>query len=140
MTHLPVFKGLRTFLILLSCLHLCAGGTGLFQILAWSRMLVDYSASVGIAEGVAMTFDGQHPCGLCKAITEQSRQKKDNEKGSPALAAMKFALGNLILSRAAETFQPGSVEFVLPDFVDTKSGNSIPTAGPPVPPPRELRA
>lgn len=103
-------------------------------------MLVDYSASVGIAEGVSMTFDGEHPCGLCKALAENNKRTKDKQKESPALTAMRFALGNLILPPATETFQPGSVEFVPPDFVDAKSGHSIPTDGPPVPPPRGLRA
>ena len=51
-------KRLRTFLVLLSCLQLCAGVDAMLQIVAWSRMLVDYSAQAGLAEGASMTFDG----------------------------------------------------------------------------------
>ena len=40
-------------------------------------MLVQYSQESSLAEAVAKTFDGQHPCGLCKKISgAQDSQKK----------------------------------------------------------------
>ncbi len=131
-----MFRGLRIFLVLLSCLHLCAGVTGLFQVFAWSRMLVDYSTSAGLAEGVSMTFDGQHPCRLCKVLAANRRQQKDPQQESPALTAMRFALENLLPAEAVEAMRPAPVEFILPEFVPTEAGRSIAAASPPVPPPR----
>ncbi|MEO7099502.1 MAG: hypothetical protein ABI162_09085 [Luteolibacter sp.] len=138
---LQVLKGLRTFLVLLSCLHLSVGGTGLLQILAWSRMLVNFSATAGLAHGVAMTFDGQHPCRLCKALAAaDNKRQKDEPEESPELAAMKFALGNLLPSEANEPLLPHAVDFLLPGFVPVKAGHSIPADSPPVPPPQGLLA
>jgi hypothetical protein len=102
-------------------------------------MLVDYSATAGLAEGVTMTFDGQHPCRLCKALADNSRKEKDNHKESPTLAAMRFALGNLLPSEATGTILPNAVDFVLPGFSRTNALHSIPADRPPVPPPQGLR-
>lgn len=38
------------------------------QTAAWSRMLVSYSSEAGLVEGVARTFDGEHPCPWCVRI------------------------------------------------------------------------
>lgn len=48
------------------------------QVVAWSKMIVDYSAQDGLVEGARKTFDGEHPCCLCKAIDEG---KKNESKG-----------------------------------------------------------
>ncbi|MGB8464524.1 MAG: hypothetical protein WCE49_06240, partial [Terrimicrobiaceae bacterium] len=33
-----------------------------FQAIAWGGMLLTYSQSTTIEEGIARTFDGKHPC------------------------------------------------------------------------------
>jgi hypothetical protein len=38
------------------------------QSLAWTRMLMSYSREGHIVAAVAKTFDGRHPCSLCKQI------------------------------------------------------------------------
>ena len=58
-----------------------------FQAIAWGGMLLTYSQSTTIEEGIARTFDGKHPCKLCKSI-EKSRQKKP----APQVLVKKFAL------------------------------------------------
>ncbi len=55
--------------VLMLALLLGLHGTAL-QTIAWARMLVRYSRSVPFRAAVAMTFDGQHPCSLCRAIKE----------------------------------------------------------------------
>ena len=40
----------------------------MFQVIAWGNMLVTYSSRSGIETGIRETFDGQHPCSMCKAI------------------------------------------------------------------------
>ena len=35
---------------------------------AWVGMIVAYSQEATVAQSVAMTFDGSHPCELCKAV------------------------------------------------------------------------
>ncbi len=39
-----------------------------FQVVAWTRMLVAYSHDYTFTEAVDMTFDGEHPCPMCTAI------------------------------------------------------------------------
>ena len=104
-------------------------------------MLVNYSAAAGLADGVTMTFDGQHPCCLCKALAAaDNKQERDAPKETPALAAMKFALGNLLPSETTEPLSPDGVDFLLPGFVSMKAGHSIPPDSPPVPPPQGLQS
>jgi len=49
------------------------------QAVAWAGMIVSYSQEAPLGEAVAKTFDGQHPCTLCKQIAKgkQSEKKSD---------------------------------------------------------------
>ncbi|ODU23822.1 MAG: hypothetical protein ABS95_03025 [Verrucomicrobia bacterium SCN 57-15] len=49
------------------------------QSVAWVGMVVSYSQDATIGEALAKTFDGKHPCKLCKAVQEgkQSEKKQD---------------------------------------------------------------
>ncbi len=57
------------------------GHLALLQTVAWSRMLVDFSASDSLTVAVEKTFDGAHPCSLCKVV----KQTKEKEKQDDAL-------------------------------------------------------
>ena len=51
----------------------------LLQTVAWTTMLADNLQTKSLHEAVTQTFDGNHPCNLCKAIvaaknTEQKKQ------------------------------------------------------------------
>lgn len=71
---------IRFLIALLGCLHLCGGHYGVLQGIAWTQMLIRYSAEEGWIEGAKQTFDGEHPCGLCVAISEA----KQNDSSSDA--------------------------------------------------------
>ena len=47
-------------------------------------MLISYSQSGSVATAIANTFDGNHPCPLCKAIAkaEKGSKKQDLQAGS----------------------------------------------------------
>jgi hypothetical protein len=49
------------------------------QSIAWTGMLTDHLGSSSVTEAVQRTFDGKHPCRLCKAIAagEKSEQKRE---------------------------------------------------------------
>jgi hypothetical protein len=51
----------------------------LLQTLAWTTMLADNLNSVPFQEAVTKTFDGKHPCPLCKAVAagKNSEHKKE---------------------------------------------------------------
>ena len=70
----------------LMVLSLCAA-IGLhwaaLQSVAWAAMLLSYSRTGSVASAIEKTFDGRHPCPLCKAIGkgEQGGKKQDFQLG-----------------------------------------------------------
>ena len=50
------------------------------QTVAWAGMLVTYSREASIAEAVAKTFDGEHPCALCKVIKKGRTEERNQEQ------------------------------------------------------------
>ena len=66
--------------MLVALLQICGGHWLALQSLAWTEMLVKYSQEAQLAEAVAKTFDGQHPCALCVSI----EQGKKSERHAPA--------------------------------------------------------
>lgn len=99
------------------------------QTVAWTTMLAANLGSDSFSEAVSNTFDGDHPCPLCKAVS--AGKKSENKSDANAL---KLKL----------EFPPVAEKFVLisppPIFVDDtaeiSSGSSF--LKPPVPPPRGL--
>ena len=67
-------------MVLLGCVHLMGGPIAALQLVAWSGMLVTYSAEVGLSQGVTDTFSGKKPCALCLQVREMER-----DAPSPAL-------------------------------------------------------
>jgi hypothetical protein len=66
-----VKRSAKLLIMLFGCLHLvCGGSLGMMQVAAWGKMLVSYSQDAGVVQAVAMTFDGEHPCSLCRVIKE----------------------------------------------------------------------
>lgn len=52
------------------------------QSVAWVGMAVTYSLETGsLSQGLSDTFDGEHPCPLCKAVAQGTNQ--DSEKKTP---------------------------------------------------------
>ena len=49
------------------------------QSLAWTSMLADNLRHDSLAKAVTHTFDGQHPCQLCKAIADGKKSEKKSE-------------------------------------------------------------
>lgn len=48
----------------------------LLQSLAWTGMILSYSRNTSLTEAVSRTFDGHHPCPLCKAIQQARAEEK----------------------------------------------------------------
>ncbi|MGP8217924.1 MAG: hypothetical protein ACLQPI_00570, partial [Limisphaerales bacterium] len=46
---------------------------------AWTTMLADNLRTGSFAEAVTHTFDGKHPCCLCKAIAAGKKSEKKSE-------------------------------------------------------------
>ena len=97
------------------------------QTVAWTTMLANNLRSDSFATAVSKTFDGEHPCPLCKAIAAGKKSEKRSAAIAPTLK-MEFppVADRLILNPPAQF-----TKLTAPDFF----AESIPSK-PPLPPPR----
>lgn len=100
----------------------------LVQSVAWVGMIVNYSRQTSLSEAVSKTFDGQHPCCLCKLI----RAGKSQEKKHDAWQTVKNI--DLFADAGAVFFFP---DRLTPRFSATHLIFSR-NESPPSPPPRPL--
>jgi hypothetical protein len=62
-------------------LFLVAGGHwAMLQGIAWTSMVRDFSKSGTLSQAVSKTFNGKHPCAMCKKIASA----KSHEEKAPA--------------------------------------------------------
>jgi len=66
--------------LLVAALMVSIGGQWMvLQGVAWMGMAVSYSIEEGsVASGLSKTFDGEHPCPLCKVVKKASGEKGDS--------------------------------------------------------------
>jgi hypothetical protein len=102
----------------------------LLQSVAWVGMVITYSQQTSLDQALAKTFDGKHPCRLCKAVQEgkQSEQQQERLKVEHKL--------DFLCAAIVPWFYPPAME--LPSVRP-----SLPLREclhpPPVPPPRSLQ-
>lgn len=72
------FQKILIALILVFCI---GAQWPILQSVAWMRMLVTYSREGTFETALVKTFDGKHPCKLCKLVTagKQAEKKKDQQ-------------------------------------------------------------
>ncbi|HEV2319011.1 MAG TPA: hypothetical protein VGV18_04630 [Verrucomicrobiae bacterium] len=100
----------------------------LLQTVAWTSMLAGNLKSCSFHEAVTRTFDGQHPCPLCKAI---AAARKSGQKNQVTFEQQKL------------DFPPveGSLVLVAPSRMEIPLFNTFASSvpqKPPTPPPREF--
>ena len=100
------------------------------QSAAWVGMAVSYSITEGsVKEGLSKTFDGQHPCALCKVVNKG----QETDKKSPTEAAGKLIKLDLfcepVTTLALRCKDAGRA------LIETQTGDRR-LQTPPVPPPR----
>jgi hypothetical protein len=66
-------------LITLSLVAMLGGHWVLLQTVAWTTMLADNLCTQSLAQSVMHTFDGKHPCPLCKAIAASKKSEKKDD-------------------------------------------------------------
>ena len=99
----------------------------LLQTVAWTTMLASNLQSESLHDAMVKTFDGQHPCALCKVIAKAKKSSKKAEYPQ-TLTKFEFPLAaQCSLFVALAPFDPVPTADV---FVE-----SLPQR-PPTPPPR----
>ena len=100
------------------------------QSIAWSGMIVSYSATSGFAKGIEETFDGDHPCRMCKAI-KQAREAETQQADSLAPAQQSVELLGL-----APQADPLPSRKAFPKAPSSGSHQDLIASRPLLPPPR----
>ncbi len=124
-----MFARLAKMAIIVTLVATTGAHWALLQSVAWTTMLAENLSCGSVSQAVSRTFDGKHPCPLCKAIAagKKSEKKKDS---TLQLQKLEFppASENLALASPLEYGAP------LPPVAFPK----IRIQRPPVPPPRGL--
>jgi hypothetical protein len=97
------------------------------QSIAWATMIANYSQHCSVGHAIMQTFDGKHPCDLCKHISKgkDAERKQDNERGA--------AKADLICVIRQYMLLP---PFVLFDYSELITSPGCNSQQPPSPPPR----
>ena len=119
--------------LLLALALLVATGShwAMLQTVAWSTMLADNLRSRSLTEAVQRTFDGKHPCALCRNIAAAKKSEKKTEFPLQLKRLEFVSVGTVIVFCAPQDFR------LLPEFdypFDSLHHK------PPLPPPRDLSA
>ena len=121
-------RRLTLFAVLFAFVCSCGGQWPILRCVAWVHMIREYSEVVPLSQAVEMTFSGEYPCEMCKAIAEKEQSDSAKvftvEKHQKKLSPQSFVL-NLLSPRIC---RPGFGFYR--EFFQTRSDV------PPTPPPR----
>lgn len=67
-------------LVVLALVASIGGHWALLQSVAWTQMLVERTQQASFGEAVKTTFDGAHPCAMCKRITDGKQKEQQPEQ------------------------------------------------------------
>jgi hypothetical protein len=103
----------------------------LLQTVAWGAMLVGFSRTESFEEAAKKTFDGKHPCPLCKVV----KQSKSREERKPLVKSeMKL---DVVLPLPVLLKEPRGVPVVTLPPVYLERGSEV-SLGVPLQPPRAV--
>jgi hypothetical protein len=114
-------------IVLAAFIFSCGGQWYVLQGIAWANMIREYSQMVPLDQAIQMTFSGQYPCAICKAIAEKKQTENDkacsfDKHEKKFFSSIEIAVAN-----------PCDASFLYPDFTNSfRSRTEIP----PTPPPR----
>ena len=120
-------RRLPHLIVLAAFVFSCGGQWYVLQGIAWVKMLHDYSQMVPFTEAVSMTFSGQYPCAICKAIAEKKKSENDKICSLEKVEKKFFPPVEVVLLR------PQAVPLAYPGYLTSLQARSEP---PPTPPPR----
>jgi hypothetical protein len=100
--------------LLIAIMMVAMGGhLALLQTVAWGRMLMTYSNGTTMAVAVEKTFDGGHPCSLCKLVSRtKSEEKEKNAALRPEMGMHVAIPASIAVPMPRET----EVDLVIPAY------------------------
>jgi hypothetical protein len=120
--------------VALAVFSIAGGHWAVVQSVAWTEMLRDYTQQTGsVAIALEQTFDGQHPCELCRQI--QAAKSQEHKESPVAPTAKEDAKVKAV---ATDPFLHPAERLAVKIAFHNAAVQSIPswTEAPPTPPPR----
>ena len=100
-----------------------------FQAFAWATMLANNLRTQSVTEAFSETFDGKHPCPLCKAIAAGKKSEKKSESVSTTFKFEYLPPGDQLALFSPDRF---------PVYSQSNLFAKATFPRPPVPPPRSI--
>ena len=122
-----VLRKASRLIVVLALLASVGGHWALLQSVAWTRMIIERTQTESFATAVQTTLDGEHPCDMCKRITEGKQNERQPEK-SPFNVKV-----DLLCERRVIAITPPSEPMI---FLSGPTGGTPRAERPPLPPPR----
>ena len=103
------------------------------QSAAWVGMAVAYSVEKGsLSEGLSDTFDGDHPCPLCKAVKQgQDSESKSQNDQAPTTKTKEVKLTLALVTVPQFVFSPSAPHQWITTSSDLKTRREEPATPPP---------
>lgn len=124
---MPVLIRLSKWLVVVTLTLSLGAHWAFLQSVAWVGMVVSYSHHAPLSEALSKTFDGQHPCKLCKFVQQGKATEKKQDAQKPIKELEKF-----LPSGRAFTLCPPELE---PPVFSALTHTDLSTEPPPSPPP-----
>jgi len=70
-------------LLVLTLLVSVGGHWALLQTAAWAGMFVSHAQQGSLVEALSKTFDGEHPCALCKVVKRGHGEQTNQNSEAP---------------------------------------------------------
>jgi hypothetical protein len=101
------------------------------QSAAWVGMAVAYSVEKGsLTDGLSDTFDGNHPCRLCKAV-QQGQESKSEDNQAPTTKTKEVKLTLALVTVPQFVFSPSAPHQWIMTSSDLKTRREEPATPPP---------
>jgi len=126
---LAVSSRLLKWLAVLSLIFVLGGHWAVLQSVAWVTMLAGYSQAAPLKEALVSTFDGKHPCPICKFVAKGKKSEQKQETQRTLIKLDLFVISSPVALCPPDRFP---VHFASPGFSGARSEI------PPTPPPRNF--
>jgi hypothetical protein len=107
------------------------------QSVAWCRMVAEFSQTESIGNALRMTFDGKHPCRLCRKVMQGAQRERQDQEKHPWVKADKKPE---LFFEARRTLLPDAPSTATAARPFVPSLHSEFDQPPPTPPPRRFFA
>jgi len=122
-----VFARLGKWSVVLALVALIGGHWAVLQTAAWVGMAVSFSRTETVSVALEKTFDGRHPCPMCKLVKAGQAAEKKQE-----LLKLETKFEFLTSAGSCELFPPRPIRHFTPDSEHA----AVLTHAPLPPPPR----